>query len=231
MSMHKLLFLLVCLAGVNNSLAQCNEFYQFKEGSSWEMESFDAKGKLTGTNKQSVSSFNEQGDSFVAKVHSIMTDKKGKEVMQNDLEFKCENGTMIIDMRNFINEEQMKAFQNYELTMESENLEMPSILTVGQTLKNGLVTLTASNSPIPMLMTVSITDRKVEGKEKVTSPAGTFECYKITSNSTIQTKMGIGMTVEFSTIEWLAPKVAVVKSESYRKGKLQGYSLLTRWKN
>jgi hypothetical protein len=36
--------------------------------------------------------------------------------------------------------------------------------------------------------------------------------------------------MEFSAIEWLAPKAAIVKSESYKKGKLQGYTLLTKLK-
>jgi hypothetical protein len=229
--MRKLLLLAVLLAGVPNVFAQCNEFYQLKDGGEWTMESYDAKGKLSGSTKQTVTSFDSQGSSFTATVHTLVSDKKGKEAMQGDLEFKCENGTMIIDMRNFINEEQLKAFQNYELKVEAENLEVPGSLSVGQTLKDGLVTVTAADAPIPMTMSVSITDRKVEGKESITTPAGTFECYKITSNSTVQTKMGIGMTLELSSIEWLAPKVAIVKSESYRKGKLQGYTVLTSWKN
>ena len=84
------------------------------------------------------------------------------------------------------------------------------------------------NSPIPMTMNISITNRKIVGKESVTTPAGTFECDKITSDLTVETKMAIGFTLSFSTVEWLAPKVAVVKSESYKKGKLQGYSLLAK---
>lgn len=226
--MRNLIYVVVLLAFSGNGFAQCNEFYQFKEGSEWEMESYDAKGKLSGTNRQKVISYQGSSNSFTAKVHSTVMDKKGKEVMQGDLDFKCQDGTMIIDMRNFINEEQMKAFQNYEMQMQGENLEVPNTISVGQTLKDGSITMTAANSPIPMNMSVSITDRKVVGKESITTPAGTFDCYKITSNSTVKTKMAIGMTIEFSTIEWLAPKVAVVKSESYRKGKLQGYSLLTK---
>lgn len=228
--MGKLLILAVLLAAFSDAFAQCNEFYHLREGSEWTMESYNEKGKLSGSNKQTVTSFEGEANAFKAGVHMVVYDKKGKEVTQGDLEFKCENGTMLIDMRNFINEEQLKAFQNYEMKVEAENLEMPSALSVGQTLKDGQVTLTVINSPIPMTMSVSITDRKVVGKESITTPAGTFDCYKITSNSTIHSKMGITMTVEMSAIEWLAPRVALVKSESYRKGKLQGYTLLTSWK-
>lgn len=219
--------LIITFSFAYSSFAQCNEYYQLSEGSEWEMESYNAKGKVTGRNTQKVTRFDGQGDSFTATVHSVIYDKKDKEVMQGDLDFKCDNGTMIVDMRNFINEEQMQMFQSYEMKVEAENLEVPNNLSVGQSLKDGSVTVTASNSPIPMNMSVTITDRKVVGKETVTTPAGTFECYKITSKSTVNTKMGLGMKFEYTTIEWLAPKVAVVKSESYKNGKLQGYTLLT----
>lgn len=225
--MRTFCILLITFSATVSNFAQCNEFYQLTAGSEWVMESYDAKGKMTGRNEQKVISFESQANSFIATVHSVIYDKKGKEVMQGNLDFKCEKGTMVVDMRNFINEEQMKMFQSYEMQVEAENLEVPSNLSVGQSLKDGSVTMTASNSPIPMNMSVTITERKVEAKETVTTPAGTFESYKITSKSIVNSKMGIGMTFEFTTIEWLAPKVAVVKSESYKKGKLQGYTLLT----
>ncbi len=212
------------------TFAQCNEFYQFKEGSEWEMETFNAKGKLTGTNQQKVLSYVSTANSFKAKIYSALLSEKGKELMKGDLDFTCTDGTLLIDMRNFVNQEQMKAFESYEMKIESENLEIPNALTIGQTLKDGSMTITATNSPIPMNMMVEITDRKVVGKESITSAAGTFECYKITSKSTFKTKMGISITVAYDIVEWIAPKVAIVKSESYKNNKLQGYSLLTKWK-
>jgi len=226
--MRTSIILIFILTLCSTAFSQCNQYYQLSEGSEWEMESYNAKGKVTGRQTQKVTNFSGGANSFAATVQSTIYDKKDKEVMQGDLEFKCENGTMMVDMRNFINEEQMKAFQNYEMKIEADNLEIPNDLAVGQSLKDGSVTLTTSNSPIPMTMTVNITDRKVVAKETITTPAGTYECFKITSNSTVNTKMGIGMTFNFTTIEWLAPKVAVVKSESYRNGKLQGYTLLTK---
>ena len=219
--------LFITLSYAFSGYAQCNEYYQLSEGSEWEMVNYNAKGKAVGRNVQKVTSFDGQSGSFTATVHSVIYDKKDKEVMQSDLDFKCDNGTMIVDMRNFINEEQMTMFQNYEMQVEAENLEVPNDLSVGRSLKDGSVTVTAHNAPMPMNMSVVITDRKVVAKETVTTPAGTFDCYKITSKSTVNTKMGLGMKFEYTTTEWLAPKVAVVKSESYRNGKLHGYTLLT----
>lgn len=222
--------LLFCTLLVSNLpvLAQCNEYYALEQGRGWEMENYNAKGKLSGKSIQKVVSFTGGTDSFKAKIHSVGLDAKGKELFQADLDFACDKGTMIVDMRNFVTEEQMKAFESYELAVEGENLEIPNSLDIGQSLKDGSLTLTTQNSPIPMTMNVTITDRKIAGKESIVTPAGTFNCYKITSNLTVKTKMAIAFTLSFSTIEWLAPDVAVVKSETYKGNKLQGYTLLTK---
>jgi len=223
------LFLIVC--GTASVMAQCNEYYQFGEGNEWEFESYNAKGKLTGKNHQKVTSFEKTSNGFVAAVKSTFYDDKKKETMTGDLEFKCEGGTMYIDMRNFISDEQLKAFGTQELAVDSENLEIPSNLSVGQSLKDGSVKVTASGSGIPMAITVNITNRKVVGKESITTPAGTYDCFKITSDIATVTQMGIKMNVNISSIEWITPKLGVVKSESYNKNdKLMGYTLLSSWK-
>ncbi|WP_133259501.1 TapB family protein [Pseudochryseolinea flava] len=227
--MKILVTMLMAIAIISSAAAQCNQFYPIQNGSYWEMETYNGKGKLTGKNQQRVIQYNGTASGFTATINSTTLNEKGKELMKGDLELKCAGGTVYIDMRNFINEDQMKALQSYELKVESENLELPSALSVGQTLKNGTVTLTATNAPMPMKMTVNITDRKVEAKESVTTPAGTFDCYKITSKGTFKNQMGINMTFEFSTVEWLAPKVGMVKTESYNKnGKLNGSTVLTK---
>jgi hypothetical protein len=229
--MQKLICLLLFACAAVTVNAQCNEFYQFSEGSEWELETYNAKGKVTGKNHQKVTSLEKTSNGYNASIHSVFYNDKGKETMKGDLAFKCENGTMYIDMRNFISQEQLEAFKNYEMKVESENLEMPGKLTVGQSLKDGSVNLTASGAPLPTSMNMVITDRKVVAKENITTPAGTFECYKITSNIATTTQMGIKMNLNFSTVDWIALKVGSVKSESYNKnGKLMGYTILTSWK-
>lgn len=223
------LVLIICAtAGV---MAQCNEYYQFGEGNEWEFQTFNAKGKLTGKNHQKVTKFEKTSDGFVAAVKSTFYSDKEKETMSGDLEFRCEGGTMYIDMRNFISDEQLKAFGEQELAVDSENLEIPSNLSVGQTLKDGSVKVTASGSGIPMAITVDITNRKVVGKESITTPAGTYECFKITSSVATVTQMGIKMNVNISSIDWITSKLGVIKSESYNKNdKLMGYTVLSSWK-
>lgn len=222
------LIIFVC-ASASIAEAQCNSYYVLQDGSEWEYESYNAKGKLTGKNQQKVASFRKNGNGYEATVNSVMFDDKGKEVMKGDLAFKCENGTMYLDMRNFISGDQMKALSSYETKIEATNLEVPSSLSPGETLKDGTVTISAVGSPLPMKLTISITDRKVEGKENITTPAGTFECFKITGKTIIENQMGMKVSTQIPTVEWIAPKVGTVKSDSYNKsGKLIGYTVLSK---
>lgn len=228
---NSLIICILFLSSVSIARAQCNEYYQFGAASEWEMASYNAKDKLTGKNKQKVISLDKTSNGFNAVVSSEMYDDKGKEMMKGELEFKCVDGTMYIDMRNFIPEEQLKAFGSYEIQVESENLEMPSSLSIGKTLKDGWITVTAIGAPFTMKMHVKITDRKVVAQESLTTPAGTFNCHKITSTLNFENQMGVKMNFTMSSIDWIATKVGTVRSESYNKnGKLGGYSILTSWK-
>ena len=229
--MHKLIAFIICFCATIYANAQCNEFYQFIQGSEWEYETYNAKGKITGKNHQKVTSLEKTSNGFNATVNSVFYNDKGKETMKGDLTYKCDGKIMYVDMRNFISDEQLQAFKGYEMKVESENLEMPSSLSEGQTLKDGSVNVTGVGSGLPIALNVKITDRKVAGKETITTPSGTYECYKITSNMAMQTQMGIKMNNNFSTIDWIALKVGTVKSETYNKsGKLMGSTLLTTWK-
>lgn len=229
--MKKVLILsgLLALATLD-SFAQCNEYYQIENGSEWEMETYNAKGKLATRNQQKVTSFDKTSTGFKANINAIAYNEKGKELTKGDIEMECENGTLLMDMRRFISEDQLKAFGNFQMKVEGNALELPSKLSIGQTLKDGTLIISTVDSPMPMKMTVDIVDRKVVAKESITTPAGTFECYKISSTMNMQNKVGITMNFTFSTLEWVAPKVGFVKSETYKKEKLEGYTVLTKRK-
>lgn len=230
--MKHVFLLVVAVVFSATAVAQCNDYYVIKEGSSWTYESFNAKGKSVGKNEQKVTSYQSAPNGYKATINSVMYNDKGKKLTEADLEVRCENGTFYMDMRRFIPQDQQKAFESYELKFETENLELPSRLSAGQSLKNGSVTMTAVGSPMPMKITVNITDRKVAGKETITTPAGTFECWKITSRSSTQMQMGINMNLNFTTTEWITEKTGLVKSESYdRNGNVSSYTVLVSRQN
>ena len=84
-----------------------------------------------------------------------------------------------------------------------------------------------SNRPF-LNLEVTISERKVVGKESITTPVGTFRCYKITSKSNSKKHMGINMSFEFGNTEWIAEKAGMVKSESTdKKGNPGGSTVLS----
>ncbi len=224
----KNLLLIVLLSASSFAVqSQCNEYFPIKDGAEWTYENFNAKGKTTGKNAQKVTEYAQVGEGFTATIQSTMFNDKDKEINKADLQISCANGVITMDMRKFIPEDQFKAFGSSEVKIDSKNLEFPSALSVGQKLKEGTITVTAVGSQIPMNMVVTISDRVVEAKETITSPAGTFECFKIKGKTHVKNQMGITINLEFGSIEWLAPKVGTIKSESYNKnGKLIGSTLL-----
>jgi hypothetical protein len=75
-----------------------------------------------------------------------------------------------------------------------------------------------------MNMTINVSNRKVEAVENLTTPAGTFECYKISFD--VATKMMIN--VKSKGVEWFAKGIGMVKNETYdSNGKLLGSNVLT----
>ena len=137
----------------------------------------------------------------------------------------CEDGIFKMDMKNFIDEETMKSFEGMEVTMDATDLDYPAVLAPGQTLKDGNITMKVTSQGIPvMTLVVRVFDRKVEAIEDVTTPAGTFSCYKM--SSTIETKTMF--TVVAKSTDWIVRKVGTVRSETIDKnGNLTGYTVLT----
>lgn len=210
--------------------AQCNEYFPMKEGKSWSYQNFDSKDKLQGSQSQVVKTYEESSAGFEATLEIQSLDKKGKELTKGEIGIACNSGVVSLDMRKFVQEDQLEALKTYDIQVVAEDLEYPSGIQAGTKLKDGKITITASGSPIPMKMVVMIVDRTVEKKESVTTPAGTFDCWKINGKTKMENQMGMNMKFEFDQVEWIAKEVGMVRNESYDKGKLKAYTVLSEVK-
>ena len=101
-------------------------------------------------------------------------------------------------------------------TASNVYLEYPAVINAGDQLKDGLLNMDyESSGGLKSSIEISITERRVEGKESVTTPAGTWECYRITSKNRITSRIaGIGIPIKMDVTEWFAPGFGVVKTES-----------------
>ena len=113
-----------------------------------------------------------------------------------------------------------------EVDITGTNIELPNNLHEGQTLPDAHMDMNISMGPITMKMSVRMVNRKVEGKETVTTPAGTFECMIIAYDA--EMKMS-GVNKIGHLKQWMAEGVGMVKSEEIKNGKIMGSSLLTEF--
>ncbi len=228
--MKQLLLLAVfCYSSISALLAQdCPMYYPDKENTQMEYKQYDKKGGLSGSSIQKITSIKHTAGSTEVAVSAESFDAKGKSLGTANLKARCEGGVFYVDMSNYLGPQSTDAYKDMEMSVEGGNLEMPSGMKAGDVLKDGDLKMSFSSGGMTVMnMAVSITNRKVEAIENLTTPAGTFECYKISYD--ISTKMMI--TVKMKGVEWYAQKVGMIKSESYSKdGKLQGSTVLNSLK-
>jgi hypothetical protein len=207
---------------------ECEAYFPMKEGSYLEMKSYDEKNKLTGTVKNTVIKKEVQGNTVTVTVDVKCYDDKDKESFVNQVQMYCKDGVFYMDMKNFLDKQSMESMKDMQLTVESDNMEIPSHMQPGQTLKDAFITFTMQMGSMKMVaFSVNITNRKVEAVEDITVPAGTFTCYKLSQD--VETKT-LGKTTS-SSVSWYAKDVGVVRSETFdKKGKSMGFSVLTDYK-
>jgi len=207
----------------------CPLYYPDALNSQLEYKQYDKKGKFIGSSIQKVNDFKKTGSGYEVKVSAESFDDKGKSLGIMQLLARCQDGVYFIDMKNLLGAQSMEAYKDMEMQIEGGSMEMPAIMKAGDMLKNGDMKISiASGGMSIMNMTFNISNRKVDAVESITTPAGTYECYKITYD--IATKMMVN--VKTKGIEWYAKGVGLVKSESYSNdGKLLGSNVLASLKN
>lgn len=218
---YLLLGFLLVLSGKNSLAQECTYYFPHKQGAELTMKSYNEKDKLTSTSKSKVLEVN--GNTI--KVESEIFDEKDKPVSKSSFTVSCRNGEFVMDLGSYLKGVNMDAYKDMDVKVETEDMHMPAGLKSGDVLDDGEMTMKVTNQGFPiMTMKVKVYNRKVEAMEKVTTPAGTFDCAKITYD--IDSK--VGFSVSAKGVEWVSKNVGVVKSESYNsKGKLLGYSVLT----
>lgn len=207
----------------------CESSYMpFKEGISLEYTNYDKKGKEIGKQRQTVSKIESLDEGFSATLGTEQLDKKGKTISEGEFEIICDGDKVKMDMSSLMSQALMDQYSNMETEITGENIEFPNDPKEGQTLADGTMEIKASMGGIGnMTTTIKMINRKVEGFETVETPAGSFECVKI-SQETVSEVMG--MSHSSKSTNWLAKGIGTVKMESYTKnGNLSLSMVLTKF--
>lgn len=173
------------------------------------------KGKETGKLIYIISNLSQKGNVATATINSEFIDKNGKTVSKATNNAQCENGILMMDMKMFIPASQQEQMGDFSGSATTDFLEYPSTMKEGDVLKDASLSMDfKSTSGLGGHISIDMTNRKVEGKENITTPAGTWSCFKITYHSKIIFKMGIGIPMNSNVTEWYAPGFGTVKTES-----------------
>ncbi len=221
--MKKLLTLTIIalIFGINNIKSQdCTFYFPQKPGTILIINHYKAPNKLSGTSKTKI--LEATGSSI--KFSSEFINDQGKSLNSGEYEVKCKNGEFVMDMSSFTSNMNLSAYKNMKVDIQTDEMTLPSDLQPGQQLNNGEIRMTVSNQGLTLMKTTTkIINRKVVDIENVTTPAGTFQCAKITYDLETQSIVNI----HSKGVEFVSKQAGIVRSESYdSNNKLQSYSVL-----
>ena len=228
--MKKIFYLIIILLFTSEyTIAQeCTIYIPNTVGTELHYEMTNQKGKVLGSYTQKLLSIkNKGGETIYSMLQTTMDgNSDDKILMQDTITFRCKGNEFYIDMDQYMNDKQMEGFQNMEVKVTTDDLNYPSNLSPGQKLKDGSITVSIEGGMMNMSFTTKIINRKVESKENMDTPAGTFKCYKLSED--IQSKTGF-VNVSMHNIMWISKDIGTIRSESYnKKGKLTGITQLVK---
>jgi hypothetical protein len=224
-------FISLFLTVVSACAQNCKGFYYLNNGE-MQMTTYDRKGEANGKLTYTISGAATSGTTTTANFTSEMVNDKGKTLSKGAGKYKCTDGVLFVDAKVAMPQENMAAYKDMDVKAEESFIEYPSTITAGQTLKDVNFKMDIySKENLFATITFDEVNRKAEAKESVTTPAGTWDCWKITYDMKFKASLAplnIGVPINMKITEWFAPGFGVVKSETHNKNdKLMGSTMIT----
>ncbi|WP_019991199.1 hypothetical protein [Rudanella lutea] len=221
---HALLILLLLTTAVRAQ--ECTGYFAFQKGLKLELTSFDKKDKPAAILKYQIVDYKPVNGGVSLVFANETYDPSGKLLAKGESFGKCVSGNYFTDVRN-ISSDMIPKAANLRMDVTGDQLAYPANLNVGDKLKDASVTVKSSleSGMTLMTLTANIVDRQVVGMETIDTPAGKFDCVKITY--TLNMRLMGNRTLKGT--EYLARGIGVVKSEQVNeKGQKQSSLVLTK---
>ena len=219
----------------------CDEYIWFREGATMSFITTSGSGKkqeIVNSKMVVKKVYNENGK----KISEVNV--SADQGVDLDFRYLCSGKNSYVDMGAAMKQAMMKAgqdnpqsnavFDDMEMGFGDGFMDIPKNMYPGQKLNDVNFSMKTKASGAAMTIITNLTERKVGAKEKITTPAGTFECMSITGVRKSSMKvMGISKNMGKPTTEtiWYSPGIGMVKSENYdEKGKLETSQVLTGFK-
>lgn len=216
----------------------CSKMIFFKEGAEIDSRSYDANGKETGTQRSKITSVKDEGGMTVATSEGTNDNGNGNSKTVT-LKYKCDGNKIYFDIASMLGD----VAKERGGTVKASDIEYPINVSEGESLPDATGVMKMEKSGKAMEIKYHFKNRKVDGKEEIKTPAGSFNCYKISHTiememdmpgmnesvkKMMETMMG-NMNIKSTT--WFAPDFGVVKSETYSNDKLSSRNEVVAYKN
>ncbi len=208
----------------------CASLVLFRKGTVLEAVSYDKDGKQSAKQTTTVKEVVEDGGMTVATSSAESTSSLGKK--SYDLVYKCDGKNLYMDLNSMMQNVGLK-----DVKAEARTLSFPIQMTAGETLPESSFTMDMSRGGNNMKIKTSYVNRKVGPLEKVTVPAGTWDCFKVSADIVsdiegldAETKKIMDAVKEKTKMQmnmWVAQGFGMVKMEMLMGGKRSSYTEIT----
>lgn len=225
--MKKVFIVLICLFAYQTSVAQnCESISPYKQGMYMEYTNYNKKGKSKSVEKHTIEAVDSKGGNLVIHIKTSVIEGKNNASAQKYV-LQCNNGNFKVDMANYASHQSENQEGSISVEAVGDFIEFPSGMTAGMMLADGNIDIQIGEGDSSLaIANMSVLNRKVLGKDNLTTPAGTFKGYKISFDYLFD--MGI-IKVRGSGVEWYVDGIGIIRTESYsKKGKLRWSRELTK---
>ncbi len=132
-----------------------------------------------------VSNVLSRGAVTSAIVKAEIFDKTRKSISISSNNVKCENGIIYMDMKLFLPQQQTEQFSRERREIQKCLPRISSVIKAGDKLKDGSFDIETDNNGLKQTLKMQILSRTVTGIEKVTTPAGSWDCAVITYHTRV----------------------------------------------
>ncbi|GAA4277473.1 TapB family protein [Aquimarina mytili] len=196
---------------------ECKAVLFMKQGAILDYTDYSKNGKKKGSTRHETINISGTSNTIDAIIEATVLDKKNKESFSTQYKANCNNGLFSVDMLRFFSLDKLSEQhqENFSLEIDGDVLEFPTNSKVGDVLDDGHINIKVNNQGFTLItMTFDIFNRKIVAEETITTPAGAFNCQKVTLD--FKSKFGI-IKINGSGKEWYHDNAVVIRSESYNK--------------
>lgn len=194
----------------------CDGYLPTEKGKKFTFNQYDGNKKILGYLISEVTESKAIGNKVVSKVNQTFKDANDQETKVGKTEYRCENGSVFLDIKNMIPKDALNAIegmQGISIVIDADEMEVPIKSKKGDKLNDVSIKITAKNNGFPIMSAnADVTNIVCQGKESVKTSAGTFDCLTISND--VNADSGY-MKLAAKSKQWLAKGIGVVKVVNY----------------